>query len=170
MSYHIVIRNRAPRCQRQIEPVLACVEPRGIALPESLKAVTFAPVSFQAVSCTRPMVYGVGGVSPRIRMRRDDQLGGARDACRAVRADPVGGRCRLLAGGPPEPTPTTPTSAERERWGVGRSERPESFFTADTPPAWCGSRARRARLQRTFTPRSRAFAMKTFTSAAHDGQ
>jgi hypothetical protein len=75
MTYQIVLRNRAPRTQRQIEPVLACVEPKGIALLEPLKAVTFAPVSFQAVSCTPPMVYGVGGMSPRIRMRRQDQLG-----------------------------------------------------------------------------------------------
>jgi hypothetical protein len=75
MSYQVVIRNRAPRCQRQIEPVLACVEPKRITLPESFQPVTFAPRSFQAVSCTPPMVYGVGGTTPRIRMRRDDQLG-----------------------------------------------------------------------------------------------
>lgn len=75
MSYQVVIRNRAPRTQRQIEPVLACVEPKALHLPKRFQAVTFAPRSFQAMSCTPPMIYGVGGVSPRIRMRRDDQLG-----------------------------------------------------------------------------------------------
>jgi hypothetical protein len=88
MSYQIVLRNHAPRCQRQIEPVLACVEPKGIALPKSFQAVTFAPRLFEAVSCTRPMVYGVGGVSPRIRMRRDDQLGVR--AMRAARYEVIG--------------------------------------------------------------------------------
>jgi hypothetical protein len=75
MSYNVAIKNRAPRTQRQIEPVLVCVELNGLALPKRFQAVRFAPRSFQAVSCTPPMVYGVGGVSPRIRMRRDDQLG-----------------------------------------------------------------------------------------------
>lgn len=75
MSYRIVLQNHAPRLQRQVEPLVVRVEVQPVALPKSLKAVTFAPVSFRAVSCTRPMVYGVGGTSPRIRMRRDDQLG-----------------------------------------------------------------------------------------------
>ena len=52
---------------------------------------------------------------------------------RSAQHELVGGRCRLLAGGPPEPTPTTPTSAERERWGVGsRSDQP-GFTESPTP-------------------------------------
>ena len=75
MSYQVVIRNRAPRTQRQIEPVLACVEMKDLHLPRCFQPVRFAPRRFQAMSCTPPMIYGVGGTTPRIRMRRDDQLG-----------------------------------------------------------------------------------------------
>jgi hypothetical protein len=72
--YTFVTTNHAPRGQRQIEPVLVRLTKARYNLAP-LEVVRFTPRYFEPVSCTRPMVYGAGGVSPRIRMRRQDQLG-----------------------------------------------------------------------------------------------
>jgi hypothetical protein len=85
---HVLLRNRAEHGQRQIEPVLVCVEHRMIDLLAPLKPVLFEPQRMRVITCTPPMVYGVGGPSPRIRMRRVDQLGGRR--MQTDRYQPIG--------------------------------------------------------------------------------
>jgi hypothetical protein len=88
VSYQIILRNLPERGQRQIEPVLVNYEIARVDAAAQFAPVRFAPRLFQAVRCTRPMVYGVGGVSPRIRMRRVDQLGGRR--MQTDRYQPIG--------------------------------------------------------------------------------